>query len=332
VKVDAILAAGLDDAADMAATAERLGCDGVIVPEVAHDPFLPLVLAAASTERIRLQTGIAVAFARNPMNVAVMASDIHRLSHGRFVLGLGTQIKPHITRRFSMPWSDPGPRMREYVAAVRAIWQSWDTQTPLDFTGDYYEHTLMTPMFSHGPSPCGWPPVHVAAVGPVMTRVAGEVADGLLTHGFTTADYVRDVTLPNLEAGLARAGRTRSDVEVSVPVIIAFATDDADARLDVARSTVAFYGSTPAYRVVLDHHGWGELGVELHAMSKRGEWDAMASIIDDDVLHAFTVIGDPKDVAEEIRARFGDLVDRIQLGVGTHESQVVDLLDALPAS
>jgi len=221
--------------------------------------------------------------------------------------------------------------MREYVAAVRAIWQSWETQTPLDFTGDYYRHTLMTPMFSHGPSPYGWPPVHVAAVGPVMTRVAGEVADGLLTHGFTTADYVRDVTLPNLEAGLARAGRTRSAIEVSVPVMIAFATDDTDARLDVARSTVAFYGSTPAYRAVLDHHGWGELGIELHAMSKRGEWETMASIINDDVLHAFTIVGDPNHVASEIRARFGNLVDRIQLGVGTHGSEVAELLDALRA-
>jgi probable F420-dependent oxidoreductase len=329
MKVDAILAGGLADAAATAARAEELGLDGLMVPEVAHDPFLPLVAAASATSRIRLATGIAVAFARSPMIVAVMASDLHRFSGGRFALGLGTQIRPHITRRFSMEWSSPAPRMREFIQAVRAIWRSWEEGSPLSFEGDHYRHTLMTPMFSHGPSACGWPPVHVAAVGPVMTAVAGEVADGLLLHGFTTSDYVRDVTLPNLQRGLDRARRRRPDVEVAVPAMIALAADESDPALDEARATIAFYGSTPAYRPVLEHHGWGALGDELHAMSRRGEWTDMGRLVDDDVLHTFMAVGDAKQVAATIAERFGGLVDRIQLGAAVTDAAVGEVVDVL---
>jgi probable F420-dependent oxidoreductase len=329
MKVDAILAGGLGDAAATAARAEELGLDGLTVPEVAHDPFLPLVAAAGATSRIRLATGIAVAFARSPMTVAVMASDLHRFSGGRFALGLGTQIRPHITRRFSMEWSSPAPRMHEFIQAVRAIWRSWEEGSPLRFEGDHYRHTLMTPMFSHGPSPCGWPPVHVAAVGPVMTAVAGEVADGLLLHGFTTSDYVRDVTLPNLQTGLDRSRRRRSDVEVAVPAMIALAADESDPALDEARATIAFYGSTPAYRPVLEHHGWGALGDDLHAMSRRGEWTDMARLVDDDVLHTFVAVGDAKQVTATIAERFGGLVDRIQLGAAVTDAAVGEVVDAL---
>lgn len=329
MKVDAILAGGLGEAAATAARAEELGLDGLMVPEVAHDPFLPLVAAAGATSRIRLATGIAVAFARSPMTVAVMASDLHRFSGGRFALGLGTQIKPHITRRFSMEWSSPAPRMREFVQAVRAIWRSWEEGSPLQFEGDHYRHTLMTPMFSHGPSPVGWPPVQIAAVGPVMTAVAGEIADGLVLHGFTTSDYVREVTLPNLQAGLDRAGRSRSALDVAAPVMFALVTHDRDPRLDDARATIAFYGSTPAYRSVLEHHGWGALGEELHAMSKRGEWTEMARLVDDDVLHTFMAVGDVKEVAATIAERFGGLVDRIQLGAAVTDPAVAEIIDIL---
>ena len=329
MKIDAIVAADLADAASAAARAEGLGCDGIMVPEVAHDPFLPLALAAASTTQIRLATGIAVAFARNPMTVAVTASDLHRLSGGRFVLGLGSQVKPHITRRFSMQWSSPAARMREFVCAVRAIWTAWNDQAPLDFQGDFYQHTLMTPMFSHGPSPCGWPSIHIAAVGPVMTAVAGEVADGLFCHGFTTPDYVRDVTLPQLQVGVSRVGRSRKDIEVSLPVMAALADDERDPRIAAMRSQIAFYGSTPAYRPVLDHHGWSALGEELHAMSRRGEWEKMGGLIDDNVLHAFAVVGAPREVGARILARYGGLVDRVQLGVDGGKAHVAELLDAL---
>jgi probable F420-dependent oxidoreductase len=331
VRVDAIGAVDLADAASVATKAERLGCDGVMVPEVAHDPFLPLTLAARSTSRVRLSTGIAVAFARNPMTVAVTAADIHRFSGGRFALGLGSQIKPHITRRFSMPWSHPAPRMREFVCAVRAIWAAWNEQTPLAFQGDFYQHTLMTPMFTHPPSPYGPPPIHVAAVGPVMTSVAGEVADGLISHGFTTADYVRTVTVPHLQLGLEKAGRERSAIEVSVPVMLVLTDDDHDPRIAAMKAQIAFYGSTPAYRPVLEHHGWSDLGDELHTLSRQGEWHTMATLIDDDVLNAFAVIGQPKHVAQEIIARYGGLVDRIQLGVTLDQAGTEELIDTLGA-
>jgi probable F420-dependent oxidoreductase len=331
MKIDAIVAVDLADAASAAATAESLGCDGIMVPEVAHEPFLPLALAAASTTRVTLATGIAVAFARNPMTVAVAASDLHRLSGGRFVLGLGSQVKAHITRRFSMQWSSPAARMREFTSAVRAIWSAWNDQAPLDFRGEFYQHTLMTPMFSHGPSPCGWPSIHIAAVGPVMTAVAGEVADGLLCHGFTTADYVRDVTLPQLRAGAKRAGRFRSDLEVSLPLMLVLTDDEHDPKIAAMKSQIAFYGSTPAYRPVLDHHGWSALGEELHAMSRRGEWEKMGGLIDDDVLHAFAVVGTPRQAGAQIRARFGGLVDRVQLAVNGDKALFAELFDELRA-
>jgi len=329
MKIDAIVATDLADAAAAAARAEELGCDGIMVPEVAHDPFLPLALAAGSTTRVRLATGIAVAFARNPMSVAVTAADLHRLSGGRFALGLGSQVKAHIIRRFSMQWSSPAARMREFTGAVRAIWDAWDSQAPLDFRGDFYQHTLMTPMFSHGPSPVGWPSIQIAAVGPVMTAVAGEVADGLLCHGFTTADYVRDVTLPQLMAGASRAGRSRSDLEVSLPVMITLVGDERDPKIAALKGQIAFYGSTPAYRPVLEHHGWSALGEELHAMSRRGEWQRMGALIDDDVLHAFAVIGAPREAGAQIRARFGGLVDRVQVGINGDEAQFAELFAAL---
>jgi probable F420-dependent oxidoreductase len=329
MKIDAIMATDLAGAGPAAARAERLGCDGIMVPEVAHDPFLPLALAAAATTRIRLATGIAVAFARNPMTVAVAASDLHRLSGGRLALGLGSQVKAHVTRRFSMPWSSPAARMGEFITAVRAIWSAWQEQGPLGFRGEFYQHTLMTPMFSHGPSPCGWPSIQVAAVGPVMTRIAGEAADGLVCHGFTTPGYLRDVTLPHLLAGAERAGRPRDDLEVSLPVMVTLADDDRDLKIAALRSQIAFYGSTPAYRPVLNHHGWSALGEELHALSRRGEWAAMGSLIDDDVLHAFAVIGSPKEAGTALRSRFVGLADRIQLVLDAGEDQLGELFDAL---
>jgi probable F420-dependent oxidoreductase len=317
VKRDLILHGSLVGAAEMARRAEEAGYDGVVSTEIAHDPFLPLALAAPATERVDLITGIAVAFARNPMTVAVTASDIHRLSGGRLVLGLGSQIKPHITKRFSMPWSDPAGRMREFVLAVRAIWTAWEDGTPLAFRGEHYRHTLMTPMFDQGPSGVGTPRIFVAAVGPAMTAVAGEVADGLLVHGFTTASYFREVTLAHLQRGLDRAGRSRTDVEISVPFFTVTGRDDAEIeqRLRAARAQLAFYGSTPAYRPVLEHHGWGELGDELNRLSKLGEWATMGEAIPREVVEEFAVVGPPEAVGPELERRFGGLVDRAQGGI-----------------
>jgi probable F420-dependent oxidoreductase len=222
--------------------------------------------------------------------------------------------------------------MREFVQALRAIWTSWDTGDKLDFRGDFYQHTLMTPMFSHGPSPVGHPKVYVAAVGPAMTAVAGEVADGLCTHGFTTAEYVRQVTIPHLEEGLQRAGRARADVEVTIPVMTAIVEDERDSALDGLRSTIAFYGSTPAYRPVLDLHGWGALGDELHTLSVRGEWAAMAKLIPDELIHTMAVVGSAAEVGKEIRSRYAGAADRIQTGVLADESRMLELLDQLTGS
>jgi probable F420-dependent oxidoreductase len=297
---------------EAARTAEEVGYDGIWSAETSHDPFLPLVLAAEHTQRIQLGTGIAVAFARNPMNLAMMANDLQTLSEGRFMLGLGSQIKPHIEKRFSMPWSHPAPRMRELVLAIRAIWSSWSDGSRLAFRGEFYRHTLMTPMFDPGPNPFGNPRIFLAAVGELMTEVAGEVGDGMLAHGFTTERYLREVTVPALERGLATSGRVRSDVQISYPGLVVTGADEAGfvAAAKAVKSQLAFYGSTPAYRPVLELHGWGDLQPELNTLSKRGAWDEMAELIDDDMLNTFAVVGELDDIAGLVLDRFSGVVDR----------------------
>jgi probable F420-dependent oxidoreductase len=318
VLLDATLSADLDDVPAVARDLEQRGYAGVWTSETAHDPFLPLLLAGRATDRLQVGTAIAVAFARSPMTVAVTAHDLQRATRGRFVLGLGTQVRAHVERRFSMPWSAPVPRMREYVAALRAIWSAWQDGGPLRFRGAHYRHTLMTPVFTPAAHEWGAPPVYLAAVGPGMTRLAGEVADGLLAHAFTTARYLRERTLPALEEGLAAAGRTRADVPVSLPGFVvtgATAAERAESA-DAVRATIAFYGSTPAYRPVLELHGWAGLADDLHGLSVgRGEdrWTAMRDLVDDEVLAAFAVVADPADVGREVRVRFEGLVDRFSV-------------------
>ncbi|MFD4255105.1 TIGR03617 family F420-dependent LLM class oxidoreductase [Amycolatopsis thermoflava] len=291
--------------------AERDGFDGVWTTEVKHDPFLPLALGATVTERVTLGTAIAVAFARNPMTVAQTANDLQELSGGRLLLGLGTQIKTHVTRRFSMPWSRPSARMREFVLALRAIWDSWQTGGRLNFRGEFYTHTVMTPMFTPPPHPYGPPKVLLAGVGEGMTRAAGEVADGFLCHGFTTERYLREVTVPAL-----RSGRSSLDgfELVGSPMVVTGRTDaEIAAALAGTRRQIAFYGSTPAYRGVLELHDRGELGDELHRLSRRGEWERMGTLVDDELLAAIAVVGKPDEVAAEVRRRYGDLFTRATL-------------------
>ena len=311
--VDAPLPPDLDTAPDAARSLEDAGYAGAWTAEIKTDPFLPLLRGAESTDRLELGTGIAVAFARNPMLVANISEDLQRFSKGRFILGLGSQIKPHITRRFSMEWSHPAARMREFIAATRAIWASWHDSTPLDFRGDFYTHTLMTPMFDPGPSPYGPPKVFLAGVGELMTQVAGEVCDGFLCHGFTTERYLREVTVPALERGFAAGGRRREDFQISGPAfVVTGATEEEMATSAAAtRGQIAFYGSTPAYRAVLELHGWGELQDELTAMSKAGRWNEMGDLIDDDILNTFAVVAEPSEVAAKLTARYGDVIDRI---------------------
>ncbi|MQA13043.1 MAG: TIGR03617 family F420-dependent LLM class oxidoreductase [Pseudonocardiaceae bacterium] len=304
-----------------AAGAESDGYDASWVPETTSDPFLGVAIAAERTRRIELGTAIAVAFARNPMTVAVAANDLQLATGGRFMLGLGSQIEPHITKRYSMPWSRPAARMREFVAAIRAIWHSWASGEKPGFRGDFYTHTLMTPFFDPGPNPHGNPPIYLAGVGPRMTRVAGEVADGFLCHGFTTERYLREVTVPALQQGREAAGKSWQGFEISGPSFVV-ADDEGPRRDDAAarvRRQISFYGSTPAYRPVLDLHGWGDLQDELNALSKRGEWDRMADVVDDEVLHTFAVIGTPEDAAAELLRRYGGVATRIGLSVPIEE-------------
>jgi len=300
---------------DSARLAERVGYDGIWSAETMHDPFLPLMLAAEHTERIELGTGIAVAFARNPMNLAMVANDLQTVSQGRFLLGLGSQIKPHIEKRFSMPWSHPAPRMRELIRAIRAIWASWSDGSRLAFRGEFYRHTLMTPMFDPGPNPFGNPRIFLAAVGEKMTEVAGEVADGMLAHGFTTERYLREITVPALERGASTVGKGRVNLEISYPGLVVTGEDEAGfaAAAKAVKTQLAFYGSTPAYRPVLELHGWGDLQTELNTLSKRGRWDEMAELIDDEVLNTFAVVGELDDIASEVLRRFDGLVDRFNI-------------------
>jgi probable F420-dependent oxidoreductase len=292
---------------------EELGYDGVFTAETSHDPFLPIALAALETERIELATGIAVAFARNPMSTAVIGNDLQLYTKGRFILGLGSQIKPHIEKRFSMPWSEPAKRMREFILAMRAIWACWNDGDKLDFRGEFYRHTLMTPFFNPGPNPYGTPKVFLAAVGERMSEVAGEVADGILLHGFTTERYVREVTMPALERGWARASKQRGDFELSGPMFVVTGTNEEEyeAARRGTKQQIAFYGSTPAYRGVLDLHGWGDLQGDLNRLSKQGEWVQMGELVDDEILGTFAVIGEPEEIPAKLLDRYGDVVDRI---------------------
>lgn len=313
--IDGDLSFGAGDLGEHANLLEAQGYDGAWAAEAGHDPLLIVAGSSPSTTTLELGTAIVVAFARSPMITATIANDVQLLSKGRLLLGLGSQIKPHIEKRYSMPWSHPAARMREYVLAMRAIWSCWNEGTKLDFRGEFYKHTLMTPFFNPGQNPYGAPRIFLAAVGELMTEVAGEVADGLLVHPFTTEHYLREVTLPALERGFAKAGRSRKGFQISYSGLLA--TGASAAALDKAKSKVrgqiAFYGSTPAYRVVLERHGWGALQTQLNALSREGAWDAMGPLIDDEVLNAFSVVASPDLVGVEVQRRFSDVIDRFNL-------------------
>jgi probable F420-dependent oxidoreductase len=316
MKVDGGIGFDLNNAAKNAREAEAAGYSGIWSAETSHDPFFPLLLAAGATESIELGTSIAVAFARNPMITANIAWDLQSYSKGRFLLGLGSQIKPHITKRFSMEWSHPAPRMREFVLAMRAIWDTWHTGAKLDFRGDYYTHTLMTPFFTPDRADLGDfgpPKVFLAGVGGLMTEVAGEVCDGFLCHGFTTEKYLREVTIPALAKGRAKAGKTMDGYEIVGPSFVVTGTNEKEMEAAKAgtRQQIAFYGSTPAYKGVLDAHGWGGLQDELNTLSKQGKWVEMGNLIDDEILNTFAVVGEPEQIAPELHRRYGDVISRI---------------------
>jgi probable F420-dependent oxidoreductase len=313
--VDAELPSLIAGTAQAAAAIEASLFDGAWAFETSHEPFLQAFEAAAATTRITVGTGVAIALARTPMTVANAAHDLAFYSRGRFVLGLGSQIKAHIERRFSMPWSHPALRMREFVLALRAIWSAWREGAPLNFRGDFYTHTLMTPLFVPEPHEFGTPPVYLAGVGPAMTEVAGETGDGFLFHPFTTERYLREVTLPALERGRAKAGKPLAGFTLAGPAFTCTGRDEEELAAAIAgtKARIAFYASTPNYRPVLELHGWGDLQPELTRLSKRGRWAEMGAAIDDEMLHAFAAVGEPREAGRRLRERWGGTASRITL-------------------
>ncbi|MFM1791240.1 MAG: hypothetical protein RLZZ526_1567 [Actinomycetota bacterium] len=316
MKVDGGISTDLNKVPANAKEVEAAGYSGAWTAETAHDPFLPLTLAAEHTTTLELGTSIAVAFARNPMLLANIGWDLQAYSKGRFILGLGSQIKPHIEKRFSMEWSHPAARMREMVLAIRAIWDTWENGTKLEFRGDFYTHTLMTPFFTPERAELagfGTPKIYLAGVGEKMTEVCGEVCDGFICHGFTTEKYLREVTIPALARGRAKAGKTMEGFDIVGPSFVVSGGNEEEMKAAAAgtRQQIAFYGSTPAYKGVLDIHGWGGLQDELNTLSKLGKWVEMGDLITDEILNTFAVVGEPETIAPELHKRYGDVINRI---------------------
>ena len=320
-----MLGADLDMTPLAIAALEQRGYDAAFSAEISSDPFFPLVLAAEHSQTIALTTSISVAFARNPMTMANLSWDLNQYSRGRFTVGLGSQIKPHITRRFSMPWSKPAARMREFILAMRAIWACWETGEKLDFNGEFYQHNLMTPMFTPSRKDYGAPGVNLAAVGPLMTEVAAEVADGVIAHGFTTAKYLEHVTLPAVARGLEKSGRKREDLDISLPAMVVAGIDEeafAQSRAAVQHQ-LGFYASTPAYRPVLEAHDWGELQTEANQLTRAGRWEDMGALITDEILNTFAIVSeDIEQVPSLLQQRYGHLADTWMCTVETGDTDL----------
>lgn len=333
MKIDGGIA-GLADAASRARALEGDGYDAAWAGEVNQDPFLPLAVAAGATERIELGTSIAVALARSPMALAYTANDLQRHSGGRLLLGLGSQVKAHVVRRYAMPWGRPAAQLREFVLAMRAIWSSWQDGTPLDFRGEYYRHTLMPPDFVPPRHDFGPPRVLLAGVGDLMTRTAGEVADGFLCHGYTTARWIRERTLPALREGRERAGAGMDGFEVAnTPFIVTGTQQEMETALPLLRGRIAFYASTPAYRGVFELHGWGALNEELTSLSKAGRWAEMAGLVTDEMVDAFAIVAAPDELPARVAERFGGLLTRITFNppAGLSRDAAADLVERLRA-
>ena len=302
--------ASLQEIPAYASAAEALGFDGVWSSETQHDPFLPLALAAEHTRRLQFGTAVAISFARSPTVLAHTAWDLAESSGGRFLLGLGTQVRAHIERRFGMPWpASPVGQLREYISGLRAIWATWQTGERLNLRGDHYRLTLMTPFFSPGAIQHPAIPIYIAGVNRALCRLAGESADGLHVHPYHSVRYLQDVVRPAVEEGRARAGRAVDAVAYAVSVFAV--TDESEAAF--ARSQIAFYASTPSYRVVMETHGWGATADALSALARRGAWNEMAGCITDEMLQSFAVVAPAEELAASLRTRYNGLADRLML-------------------
>ena len=310
-----------------AQAAEATGFSGISTQENRQDPFLPLAVAAAHTEDLELRTSIAIAFARSPMVAANMSWDLQRASNGNFTLGLGSQVKGHNVRRFSVPWSAPAPRMREYVRSIRAIWDCWKNGTPLDYQGEHYQFSLMTPNFTPEPLDGELPKIQIAAVGPAMMKVAAEECDGVMLHAFCTRKYLDEVILPKLQQGLNAKGKARTDFEISGGGFLVTGKDDeaVNKMFEWVRMRVGFYGSTPSYWPVFEAHGWQDLGQKLNDMSKKGQWQDMTKEISDDVVHEFCAVGRFDEIEKEISRRFAGPIDVISMPSDTPSDLIMAL-------
>ncbi len=309
MRIDAgILVPNLLDIPRLARAAEEIGFDALWTSETQHEPFLPLAIAAEHTTRIELGTSIAVAFARSPTNLAHIAWDLQRASRGRFILGLGTQVKAHIERRFGMAWDERvAPKFREMILAMRALWKAWQGDGHINFRGEFYKITLMTPFFNPGPIEHPNIPVYIAGVNEHLCRVAGEVCEGFHVHPFHTTKYLRELVIPNIERGANSAGRSRADVQLSSAIFVA----SSDTEREEARKQISFYASTPTYRTVLNVHGWGDAGEKLSALAARGKWDEMPALITDEILNEIAIVAPMPEIPARIHSRYAGLLDRV---------------------
>jgi probable F420-dependent oxidoreductase len=336
MKLDAMIdTADLRSVTEISRAAEAIGFDGVLAVEAQNEPFLPLAAAAVSTTTIELGTAIALAFTRSPMVLAYTAWGLQRGSNGRFLLGLGTQVKGHNERRFSVKWEQPVKKLREVVHSLRAIWDAWQNGSKLDYRGEFYSFTLMTPFFSPGPIDHPTIPIYLASVNPLVTRLAGEVADGFYVHPLHSPKFIRETILPDIEVGAARAGRGREAVKLTTQAFCAIGESSSEiaAEREKIREQISFYASTRTYKPALDAHGWGELCFRLSEMAAKGEWAKMKGEITDEMIDAYSVSGSPKEIPGLLKERYGDLLDRVSpyfpYRPGEHDERWKTIVDGM---
>ena len=320
MKVDTALTLELSKVPEAARRAEAMGYNGVFTPETGHDPFLAHALAAEHTTTLELGTAVAIAFPRSPMATAQIAWDLSKQSNGRFTVGLGTQVKGHIVRRYGMDWTPPGPRLREYILMMRAIWDSWQNGTRPSFEGKSYRYTLTSPFFNPGPIEHPNVPIHISAINPYNCRLVGELCDGIKLHGFNTPKYYNEVIRPNIEKGAKKAGRDPKDIEICGLGFVITGPDQEAVEKAMApvRQQIAFYGSTRTYKPVLDIEGWGDLNQELFSLSLEGKWQDMATRITDDMLDEFAIIGTYDEIVKKIKEKSAGIIDRLSFAIPVH--------------
>jgi len=332
MKVETIVSLDLSKSGEDARRAEDLGYDGVLTPETGHDPFFPLVVAGEHTSRVTLGTAVAICFPRSPMVTAQMAWDLQKFTGGRFLLGIGTQVRGHNVRRYATPWdSPPMPRLREYIQMMRAIWDCWQNDTKPSFRGEHYEFTLMTPFFNPGPIEHPHIPIYISAVNVYAARLAGELCDGLRLHGFNTPKYLHEMLMPAVEAGARKAGRSLKDIDIAGLGFMITGRNSEELTKNAApvRRQISFYASTPSYRPVLEAHGWGEVGDRLLEMSRRGEWAAMSELITDDMLEEFCTIATYDDLVPSVLKHYGGTTTRAAFAIPTRTPEDADTLRSM---